>query len=177
MVVAHSIWNSAMNHAAAITAIPPDDFDFIIGDWRVRHRRLKTRLAGCDEWIEFEGTSTTRKILGGYGNLEDNALDLPEGAYRAVALRSFDPATATWSIWWLDGRHPDRIDTPVVGRFTDGIGLFYADDSLDGTPIRVRFTWSSTDTDTPRWEQAFSVDGGDTWETNWTMDFARISGC
>ena len=174
MVVAHSIWNSAMNHAAAITAIPPDDFDFIIGDWRVRHRRLKTRLAGCDEWIEFEGTSTTRKILGGYGNLEDNALDLPEGAYRAVALRSFDPATATWSIWWLDGRHPDRIDTPVVGRFTDGIGLFYADDSLDGTPIRVRFTWSSTDTDTPRWEQAFSVDGGDTWETNWTMDFFRV---
>ena len=86
MVVAHSIWNSAMNHAAAITAIPPDDFDFIIGDWRVRHRRLKTRLAGCDEWIEFEGTSTTRRILGGFGNLEDNALDLPEGA--SISLNS-----------------------------------------------------------------------------------------
>ncbi len=163
-----------MNHAAAITDIPPDDFDFIIGDWRVRHRRLKARLADCSEWIEFEGTSTTRKILGGFGNLEDNLLELPDGAYRAVALRSFDPATATWSIWWLDGRHPDRIDTPVVGRFTDGMGLFYADDSLDGTPIRVRFTWSSLATDTARWEQAFSVDGGDTWETNWTMDFFRL---
>ena len=163
-----------MNHAAAITDIPPDDFDFIIGDWRVRHRRLKARLADCSEWIEFEGTSTTRKILGGFGNLEDNLLELPDGAYRAVALRSFDPATATWSIWWLDGRHPDRIDTPVVGRFTDGMGLFYADDSLDGTPIRVRFTWSSLATDTARWEQAFSVDGGDTWETNWTMEFFRV---
>jgi hypothetical protein len=174
MVVAQSIWNSTMNHAAAITDIPPDHFDFIIGDWRVRHRRLKTRLAGCGEWIEFEGTSTTRKILGGFGNLEDNTLDLPDGPYRAVALRSFDPATATWSIWWLDWRHPDRIDTPVVGRFTDSMGLFYADDSLDGTPIRVRFTWTSLATHTARWEQAFSVDGGDTWETNWTMDFFRV---
>ena len=163
-----------MNHEAAITHIPPDDFDFIIGDWRVRHRRLKTRLAGCGEWIEFEGTSTTRKILGGFGNLEDNTLGLPDGAYRAAALRSFDPATATWSIWWLDGRHPDRIDTPVVGGFADGTGLFHADDMLDGAPIRVRFMWSSLATDTARWEQAFSVDGGDTWETNWTMDFFRI---
>ncbi len=155
------------------TNLPPDDFDFIIGDWRVRHRRLKTRLAGCREWIAFEGTSSTRKILGGFGNLEDNALDLPDDAYRAAALRSFDPTTATWSIWWLDGRHPDRIDTPVVGGFANGTGLFYADDTVDGVLIRVRFTWSSLATDAPRWEQAFSVDGGETWETNWTMDFFR----
>lgn len=162
----------------ATTDTPPDDFDFIIGDWRVRHRRLRTRLAGCSEWIEFEGTSSTRRILGGFGNLEDNTLELPGGAYRAVALRSFDPATATWSIWWLDGRYPDRIDPPMVGGFADGTGLFYAedvyaDDIHDATPIRIRFTWSSLETDAPRWEQAFSVDGGDTWETNWTMDFFR----
>ncbi len=162
-----------MNHEAATTDIPPDDFDFIVGDWRVRHRRLRTRLAGCSEWIEFEGTSSTRRILGGFGNLEDNVLALPDGAYRAVALRSFDPATATWSIWWLDGRHPDRLDTPVVGRFADGTGVFLADDMLDDAPIRIRFTWSSA-AGTPRWEQAFSADGGDTWETNWTMDFFRV---
>lgn len=152
----------------------PDDFDFIIGDWRVRHRRLERRLAGCHDWIEFEGTSSTRKILGGFGNLEDNTLALPDGAYRAVALRSFDPVAATWSIWWLDGRHPDRLDTPVVGRFADGTGVFHADDMLDGSPIRIRFTWSSLAAGTPRWEQAFSADGGDTWETNWTMDFFRV---
>jgi hypothetical protein len=156
-----------MDHA------PANDFDFIIGAWRVRHRRLKARLADCSEWIEFEGTSSTSKILGGFGNLEDNTLDLPDGAYRAAALRSFDPATERWSIWWLDGRCPDHIDTPVVGRFADGTGLFHADDMFDGRPIRVRFTWSGLDPGTPRWEQAFSVDGGLTWETNWTMDFFR----
>ena len=152
-----------------------DDFDFIIGDWRVLHRRLKQRLVGCTDWMEFEGTSTTRKILGGLGNLEDNVLELPDGAYRAVAMRSFDPATALWAIWWLDGRRPHRLDTPVVGRFEHGTGLFYAEDTFDGMPIKVRFTWTLLDAEAARWEQAFSADGGNSWETNWTMDFARIS--
>ena len=152
-----------------------DDFDFFIGDWRVHHRRLKARLAGCREWIEFEGSTTVRKILGGFGNVDDNLLDLPEGPYRATTLRSFDPATGLWSIWWLDGRRPHRLDTPVVGRFEDETGLFYADDGFDGMPIKVRFTWTLLDADTARWEQAFSADGGNSWDTNGTMAFVRIS--
>jgi hypothetical protein len=155
------------------SASSANDFDFIIGDWRVHHRRLKERLAGCCEWVEFEGTSTTRKILGGFGNIEDNVLALPDGPYPAAALRSFDPATGLWSIWWLDGRDPHRLDTPVVGRFENGTGLFHADDTLDGRPIGVRFTWFALDADTARWQQAFSEDGGKTWETNWIMDFSR----
>lgn len=151
-----------------------DDFDFIIGDWRVHHHRLEQRLVDCNRWAAFGGTSSTRKILGGLGNIEDNTIDLPDVAYRAAAIRSFDPATGLWSIWWLDGRQPHRLDVPVVGRFEHGTGLFYADDTLDGTPIKVRFTWSAIDADTPRWEQAFSDDRGETWETNWTMDFVRI---
>lgn len=149
------------------------DFDFFIGDWRVRHRRLKQRLAGCAEWDEFDGTSCARSLLGGTGNIDDNVLAMPDGAYRAITLRSFDAATRLWSIWWLDGRRPHRLDTPVVGRFENGTGLFYADDVLDGMPIVVRFMWSSIDANTAHWEQAFSDDGGETWETNWTMDFAR----
>ena len=77
----------------------PSDFDFIIGSWSVNHRRLNERLAGCTEWTEFEGTSATQKTLGGFGNLEDNFLSLPDGPYRAVALRSFDTTTKQWSIW------------------------------------------------------------------------------
>ena len=93
-----------------------NDFDFIIGSWHVHHRRLKERLVGCDEWTEFVGDSNTRKILGGFGNLEDNYLALPEGPYRAVALRSFNATTKQWSIWWLDGRNAGVLDVPVVGR-------------------------------------------------------------
>lgn len=151
----------------------PLDFDFAVGDWNVKHRRLADRLVGCAEWIEFDGRMSTQKVLGGYGNVEDNLLHLPEGAYRALALRSFNSQTKQWSIWWLDARFPGQIDVPVVGQFEKCVGTFYADDTLHGMPIRIRFTWSSGNPNNPRWEQAFSGDGGATWETNWTMAFSR----
>lgn len=151
----------------------PTDFDFVIGDCEVRHRRLKERLVHCQEWEEFDGATSTRKILGGFGNLEEHIVGLPEGEYRAVALRSYHPATSTWSIWWLDGRFPDRLDVPVVGSFTDGVGTFFADDAVAGVPIRIRFEWRCIGPDALRWEQAFSADGGATWETNWVMAFYR----
>lgn len=149
------------------------DFDFQQGSWRVRHRRLKARLAGCTEWEQFDGTSDQRPILGGNGNVEDNLLHLPTGSYRAIALRSYDPASDTWAIWWLDARSPHGIDAPVIGSFDNGVGAFYADDMHEGLPVRMRFLWLGADTATPRWEQALSADGGASWETNWTMDFTR----
>lgn len=149
----------------------PIDFDFVIGDWNVVHRRLKERLAGCHDWVTFDGEMSTCKILGGFGNIEDNLLHFPEGTFRAVALRSYDATSGTWSIWWLDGRFPGRVDVPVVGRFEQGVGTFYADDVFDGRAIKVRFLWSKCSDAHLRWEQAFSADGGASWETNWTMDF------
>lgn len=155
-------------------AAAPTDFDFVLGDWNVRHRRLKDRLVGSTEWIEFTGQMSTQAVLGGYGNVEDNLLNLPEGPYRAIAIRSFNPQTMSWSIWWLDGRMPGQLDVPVVGNFVDGVGTFYADDTLRGNPIKVRFLWFAVTPDALRWEQAFSADNGDTWETNWIMEFSRI---
>ena len=155
------------------TAPGLDDWGFIEGRWNVQHRRLVARLAGSDEWQEFEGTSELWPLMGGAGNVDDNVVDLPGDPYRAASLRSFDPTTGTWSIWWLDGRNPGVLDVPVVGRFENGVGRFEADDIFEGRPIRVRFLWTRIDTESPRWEQAFSGDGGQTWETNWAMDFTR----
>lgn len=149
------------------------DFDFFIGAWAVRHRRLKARLAGCDDWSEFGGTCETRKILSGQGNMDDNVLDLPEARYAAVTTRLFDPKTQRWSIYWIDARNP-TIDPPVHGGFEDGVGTFYGEDVFEGRPIRVRFLWSDVTPTSARWSQAFSEDGGETWETNWTMDFIRV---
>lgn len=149
------------------------DFDFLAGRWHVRHRKLRARLAGCTDWDEFDGTVTCLPAAAGFGNLDDNWLDDPAGAYGALAMRAFDPVDRVWSIWWLDQRSPRHLDPPVVGAFVDGVGTFEADDTLDGRPIVVRFRWLATDTPTPRWEQAFSPDAGATWETNWTMRFTR----
>jgi hypothetical protein len=149
------------------------DFDFFHGPWSVHHRKLRSRLAGCDDWDEFGGRCTCWPALDGAGNVDDNWLDDPSGAYGAIAMRSFDPADAVWSIWWLDQRSPRHLDPPVVGHFADGVGTFVADDTFEGRPIQVRFTWLDTDTEHPRWEQAFSDDAGATWETNWRMWFTR----
>ncbi len=149
------------------------DFDFAFGKWIVHHRRLKQRLAGSDDWDMFSGTSETRPILGGLGNVEDNQVDFPGGHYRAIALRSFDQTSRAWAIWWLDGRNPHHLDVPVVGGFSQGIGAFYADDMFEGRPIKVRFLWLDTHLESPHWEQASSPDDGKTWETNWTMRFVR----
>ena len=151
------------------------DFDFYMGSWHVHHRRLKERLAGNDEWEEFDGTSVAWPLLDGAGNVDDNLLELPAGTYRAISLRSFDPATNQWSIWWLDGRTPARLDPPVVGGFENGVGTFIAEDTFRDEPILVRFIWSDISDSTCRWEQAFSPDGGATWEVNWIMESTRIS--
>lgn len=158
------------------TPAPPgaEGFDFFLGDWRVRHRQLQQRLAGSTEWIEFGGVTSTRRILGGWGNLDENILEKPAGAYQAVTMRLFDPKHAQWSIWWIDARNPSWIEPAVVGRFENGRGVFYGDDIADGRPIRARFIWSGMTATSCNWEQAWSADGGRTWEDNWYMAFTRI---
>ncbi|MGH9759636.1 MAG: DUF1579 domain-containing protein [Blastocatellia bacterium] len=150
-----------------------DHFDFLRGRWAVTHRRLKSRLSGDSQWEEFRGACESRPIIGGLGNIDDNLIELPGGAYRAVTLRLFDPTNGLWSIWWVDGRAM-RLEPPVQGRFENGTGTFLGDDLLDERPIRVRFIWSEITDDSARWEQAFSPDSGAKWETNWIMNFRRV---
>ena len=152
------------------------DFDGHVGSWHTQHRQLKARLAGSTEWIEFDGTCVLWRLMEGAANVDDNVVNKPSGPYRAVTLRAYDPVSKTWGIWWLDGRlTAGPLDPPMRGSFKDGVGLFYADDTFNGKPIKVRFIWTMPTPTTPRWEQAFSADGGKTWETNWTTDFTRMA--
>ncbi len=147
------------------------DFDFLVGEWRVHHHRLKP---GSQEWVDFDGTCSNRKLMNGRANMEEHVLPAPYGAYRAIALRAYDPKTDLWAIWWLDGRYPSGpLDPPVKGRFENGVGTFFSDEMHDGKATRVRFIWSNTTPTSARWEQAYSPDAGKTWETNWTMEFRR----
>ena len=174
----------ATAHATQDTPKPPQgspnlsglhDFDFLAGSWRVHHRRLKERLADSHEWVSFEGTCTMRPLMDGYGNVDDNFLDMPGNPYHGVGLRSYDTKTGEWAIWWVDGRMPHSpLDPPVKGHFENGVGNFYSDDTLRGKTIRVRYTWSHITPTSARWEQAYSPDAGKTWETNWEMEFERV---
>jgi hypothetical protein len=153
----------------------PNDWAFLVGRWSVRHRKLRRRLAGDDRWDVFDGTLTNWPVMGGQGNVGDNLFNVAAGAYRGVGLRAWDPTTGDWLSWWLDGRDPGRIGPPVRGGFKGGVGTFLGDDVHEGRPIRARVLWSGIGADSARWEQAFSADGGVSWETNWVSDFTRIA--
>lgn len=161
---------------AAPAVEAPHDFDFLVGNWTVSHRQLKRRLAGETEWISFDGTSTFRKILGGFANIDENELRKPEGTYIGVTLRLYDPAKKLWAIYWMDSRHPSTdIGVAVVGSFDKGIGTLFSDETFEGKAIKVRFIWNATNPARPHWQQAFSPDGGKTWETNWVSEFTRVA--
>jgi hypothetical protein len=149
-------------------------FDFLMGSWRVTHRKLGQRLADCHDWLAFDGTTAAWPLMNGLGNVDDNLLQDPTGTYRATSFRLYDPALDLWSIRWVDARGM-RLEPPVFGRFKKGVGTFLGDDELDGLPILVRFVWSNINNRSALWEQAFSPDGGRTWETNWVMSFERVT--
>jgi hypothetical protein len=149
------------------------DFDFWMGMWKASNRRLKRRLAGSDDWEEFEATCIARPLFDGHGNEDEFHTDYG-GGFVGMSFRFFDSETKQWSIYWADSRRLGVLDPPVIGAFDGDVGIFEGEDVWNGRPILVRFTWSRVNTPSPRWEQAFSDDGGRTWETNWVTDFTRL---
>ena len=146
------------------------DFDFLTGEWTVHNRRLRTLLAGSDEWYEFPATAWARPLLGGVGNVDE--MDCPSEGFSGSTIRLQDQQTHEWSIYWADST-TGRLFPPVVGRFVDGRGDFFGTDEHEGRPIRAHFIWSRITSDSARWEQEFSADDGASWETNWVMEFTR----
>jgi hypothetical protein len=149
------------------------DFDFFAGSWDVRHRRLRQWLAGCDVWDEFGSTTECWSLFDGAANVDE--LSVPERGFTGLSLRLLDPARGDWTIYWANSRD-GRLQPPVTGRFSGGVGVFHGDDVHQGQPVRVRYTWSGITPTSARWEQAYSADGEQTWEVNWIMEFTRRPG-
>ena len=148
------------------------DFDFFIGEWIGHNRRLKERLKGSTSWEEFEGHSVARKILGGLGHMDEVSMERESGRLEGYTLQLYNPQTKQWSLYWADNVSV-VLQLPMVGGFKDGCGEFYAQEIFEGRSIYSRFIWSKITPTSCRWEQAFSDDGGKTWETNWVTDFTK----
>jgi hypothetical protein len=149
------------------------DFDFLFGSWKVHNRRLKERLRGSTEWEEFLSACRVRPILSGLGNMDEFTIDAPAGRLEAVTVRLYNTASREWSIYWAASPGGGRFDVPMVGQFDGPRGEFYSQEVFEGRHIFNRFIWTVLSANACRWEQAFSVDGGRTWETNWIMNFTR----
>ena len=151
-----------------------NDFDFLVGKWKLKDKKLKSRLNNSKEWIEFESTVEMSKLLNGIGNMDIYRTTADGKPFEGIALRLFNPQTKLWSIYWADGNR-GVLDPPVVGSFEGNIGRFYSKDKFNGKDIIVVFQWNKTDPNNPVWSQAFSPDNGKTWEWNATNTSHRTN--
>ncbi|WP_447735131.1 hypothetical protein [Rhodanobacter soli] len=149
------------------------DFDFEIGTWRTHLKRLAHPLSGSKEWVEYEGVTTVRKVWNGRANLVELTADGPDGHFEGLNLRLYNPRSRQWSLNFANSSG-GTLGQPTIGRFVDGRGEFYDQEDFDGRAIFVRFVITPLDADTIRFEQAFSDDGGKTWEINWVATDTRM---
>jgi hypothetical protein len=148
------------------------DFDFELGEWTVHLSRRLQPLTGSDTWVEYEGTSVVRKVWDGRANLGELEVDGSSGPIEGLSLRLYDPESRQWRIHWASSRD-GALGLAMVGGFQDGVGEFYNQEELDGRAIFVRFIFSDITPTAFRLEQAFSADGGKSWEANWIATFER----
>jgi hypothetical protein len=147
------------------------DFDFIFGRWKIH---LKRKVAASNTWTEFDGIGVYRKVWGGRANLNEFEADSPTGHLEGLTLRTYNPHTHQWSLYW--GNSNDGVlDTPQIGGFKNGRGEFYAEDTSDGRSTFVRYVWTIVAANSVHFEQSLSGDGGNTWDTNWVSDMERIA--
>lgn len=148
------------------------DFDFEIGSWDTHLSRLLHPLTGSKTWIEYRGKSTVRRVWDGRANLVELEVDGPGGHLEGLSLRLYNPESRQWSLNFSNSGS-GTMGPPAIGEFKDGRGEFFDQETLNGRAIFVRFVISNITPDSCRFEQAFSDDGGKTWEVNWIATDVR----
>lgn len=151
------------------------DFNFYTGKWKIRNKRLKTRLNNCTEWIEFDATQEMEIVLNGLGNIDHFHAIFDGEPFEGMSIRFFDTKTKLWSIYWSDVTKTGILEPPVLGSFYGNLGVFYTKDIFKEKEILVKFEWDKTDPDNPTWRQGFSEDNGQTWEWNWYMYMSKLN--
>jgi hypothetical protein len=168
----------AQNAAAPQPAAQRDgqrDFDFEVGSWKIHLKRLLHPLTGSNAWVEFDGTSVTRKVWDGRAQLEQFETDGASGHIEGLTLRLYNPESHQWSLYWATSKNGAISLPATVGEFKDGRGEFYDQEPINGRMTFVRFVWSQITPNSAHFEQSFSDDGGKTWEANWITDQTRVS--
>jgi hypothetical protein len=148
------------------------DFDFEIGTWKTHLKRLQGPLTGSTTWVEYEGTTVVRKVWDGRANLVELDVKGPAGRIEALSLRLYNKEARQWSLNFSNSAS-GTLSIPMIGGFRDGRGEFYSQETLNGRAIFVRFVISHITSNSCRFEQAFSPDGGRTWEVNWIATDTR----
>ena len=157
---------TAANPAAARDG--QKDFDWEIGTWTTRVRVRRNPLSGtAPDWAEYQGTSIVKPLLGGRANFVELSVGGTRGRIEGGSLRLYNPQTRQWNVNYISLNN-GLLTAPVFGNFDGrGRGVFYGQDTMDGRAIFVRFIVMQVSRREARFEQAYSTDGGRSWEDNW----------
>jgi hypothetical protein len=169
--------SDASKAGASNTAAERDgqhDFDPLIGTWKYHLKKLMHPLTGSTTWVEFDGTGVCYKIWDGRAQLDTFEAEGATGHIEGLTLRTYNPQSHQWRLYWANSK-TGVIDPPQVGEFKNGRGEFFAQDTISGKTILIRYAWTNMTTDSPHFEQSFSDDGGKTWEVNWITDQTRVN--
>ncbi len=150
-----------------------NDFDFELGSWKIHLKRLLHPLTGSNTWVEFDGTSVTRKVWDSGASIERFETDGPSGHVEGLTLRVYRLDAHQWYLYWANGKD-GVLGQPTIGEFKNGQGEFFDQELYNGRAILVRFIWSKITPNSAHFEQSFSDDGGKTWEVNWITDQTRV---
>ena len=151
------------------------DFDFELGNWKIKLRRLEHALSGSTKWIEYNGTSTTKPLWNGKAQVEELQIDSTTGVHlEGMTVRTYNPTAHQWYLSWANAKNGIFAQPPTVGEFKGDHGEFYDSEEFEGRWIMVRLVWSKITKTSAHFEQAFSADGGKTWEVNWITDQTRV---
>ena len=113
-----------------------------------------------------------RSVWNGRANLVELEVDGAAGHIEALSLRLYNPDSHQWSLNFSNSA-AGSMATPSVGEFQNGRGEFYTQESLGSRSILTRFVILNQPPNVIRFEQAFSADGGKTWELNWIATDTR----
>jgi len=148
------------------------DFDFDFGPWKTHSSRLLHPLTGSTSWVDMDGATVVSKIWGGRANLAEFKADGPAGHLELLSLRTYSSTTHQWSLAFATP-NVGVLGVPSIGEFKNGRGDFYDQEPIDGKSTLVRFSIWGITANTAQSEQAFSDDGGKTWEVNWINRYSR----
>jgi hypothetical protein len=165
---------SESSTAPTVTRDGQHDFDFNLGTWRTHVKRLLHPLTGSSTWAEYDGTSVVSKVWDGRASLLELEAGGPAGRIEGLGLRLYNPESHQWSLNWASSSDGEFQQPPMIGQFVNGRGEFVDHEVFSGKSILTRNTFSDISPDFTRFEQAFSDDGGRSWETNWIITFTRI---
>ncbi|MDB5086908.1 MAG: hypothetical protein JWR09_902 [Mucilaginibacter sp.] len=148
------------------------DFDFHVGKWKSSIKRLLHPLTGSTTWIEMKGTLDARKVWDGRAQIEELEADGPSGHIEDLLLFLYNPQSHQWSLN-AAASNDGTMGTPMTGEFKNGRGEFFDQEPFKGRTVLVRQVWSDITPTSHRFEQAFSDDGGKTWEINFIANLER----